>query len=147
MWVCTSSTLRWELVRAFCIIQMALKACQLNYRGFTRNIMSCRTISGVTSPLTNWEKPRTLDSTGEGEGLAVHHWLSGTEIWLSVLDHCSGKFLLLNFIAGFMQQALLSSLYWYLKPLGHIKVLLISDVRSDYLHFQLAFGHSWENQT
>lgn len=52
MWVCTSSTVR---LGACCIIQMALKACQLNYRVFTRNIMSCPTISGVTFQLGSRE--------------------------------------------------------------------------------------------
>ena len=69
---------------ACCIIQMALKACQINYRSFTRNTMSCPAVSGVTSRPRSKGIPPSLNSTEKDGGLQCNDECSSTSFWLSV---------------------------------------------------------------
>ncbi len=94
---------------ACCIIQMAVKACQLNYRGFTRNIMSCPTISEVTSRHRSWEnltpyiqleKRKTFEWTAKistkffGCQLKSLSWLSSVGVFYLLLYVVGSAFMI-----------------------------------------------------
>lgn len=66
---------------------MALKARQLNYRGFTRNIMSCPTTSGVTSQPSSQEypTPRIQLEEPKAEGVPLEFQ---PNIWAVSSDLC-----------------------------------------------------------